>query len=313
MAQMAKTIAVPPKRKFNKRIFRANLVLYTMFLPVLVQFVIFHIIPMFGYIMAFQDYKMIEGMLGSPWAGLFNFNMMFTNPVFQRIILNTLKLSILGILVGFPMPILIAVLLNEVRNQQFKKLTQTSVFMPHFLNWTVVGTFVIMLFSEESGMVNTFIEMLGGQRSAFLYEESSWLVIYLGAGVWKGAGFGSVLYLAAMAGVSLDQYEAATLDGATRIQKTWYITLPSILPIIMIKLILSVESIMIVGFEQIYVMSNSAVKNSTNVIGLYSYNAIKEGRNFGVTTAMSFVEAGMGFIMMTIVNRLCRRTGNQLW
>ena len=313
MAQALNSIPIIKRKRFNKRIFRMNLVLYTMFVPVMVQFFIFHIIPMIGYIMAFQDYKMIEGISGSPWTGLYNFNMMFTNPVFRRIVFNTLKLSLLGIAVSFPMPIIIALLLNEVGNMGYKKLTQTAVFMPHFLNWTVVGTFVIMLFSEETGLVNTFIAALGGQRRAFLYNENSWLVIYLATGVWKGAGFGSVLYLAAIAGVSLDQYEAATLDGATRIQKTWYITLPSILPIIMIKLIMSVESVMNVGFEQIYVMTNGAVKNSTNVIGLYSYNSIKEGRNFGVTTAMNFVEAGMGFLMMVIVNRLCRPTGHQLW
>ncbi len=313
MSDAARTMPAVRKKTFNKRIFRMNLVLYTMFIPVLVQFFIFHIIPMMGYVMAFQDYKMVEGISGSPWTGLYNFQMMFTNPVFRRIVLNTLRLSVLSIAVSFPMPIIIALLLNEVRSMAYKKLTQTAVFMPHFLNWTVVGTFVVLLFSEETGLVNTVIEALGGTRRVFLYNERSWLIIYLATGVWKGAGFGSVLYLAAIAGVSLDQYEAATLDGASRIQKTWYITLPSILPIIMIKLIMSVESVMNVGFEQIYVMSNNAVKNSTNVIGLYSYNSIREGRNFGVTTAMNFVEAGMGFLMMVIVNRLCRRTGHQLW
>ncbi len=313
MSDAVKTMPAVRKITFNKRIFRMNLVLYTMFIPVLVQFFIFHIIPMMGYVMAFQDYKMIDGISGSPWTGLYNFHMMFTNPVFRRIVFNTLKLSLLGITVSFPMPIIIALLLNEVRSMAYKRITQTAVFMPHFLNWTVVGTFVIMLFSEDSGLVNKLIETFGGQRRAFLYNENSWLVIYLATGVWKGAGFGAVLYLAAIAGVSLDQYEAATLDGATRIQKTWYITLPSILPIIMIKLIMSVESVMNVGFEQIYVMTNGAVKNSTNVIGLYSYNSIKEGRNFGVTTAMNFVEAGMGFLMMVIVNRLCRSSGHQLW
>lgn len=301
------------KNRFNKRILRANLVLYTMFIPVLIQFAVFHIVPFIGYVMAFQDYKMIEGISGSPWVGLYNFSLMFTNSVFTRIILNTLKLSILGIIVGFPMPIIFALLLNEVRNQKFKKATQTAVFMPHFLNWTVVGAFVIMLFSEESGLINRFIELLGGSRTAYLYNESSWLVIFLATSVWKSSGFGAVLYLAAIAGVSVDQYEAATLDGASRIQKTWYITLPSILPIIMIKLIMSVEGIMGVGFEQIYVMSNNAVKNSANVIGLYSYDAIKQGRNFGITTAMNVVECTMGFLMMVIVNRLCKNTGNQLW
>lgn len=301
------------RSRFNKRILRANLVLYTMFIPVLIQFAVFHIVPFVGYIMAFQDYKMIEGISGSPWVGLYNFSLMFSNSVFRRIIGNTLKLSILGIIVGFPMPIIFALLLNEVRNQKFKKATQTAVFMPHFLNWTVVGAFVIMLFSEETGLINRFIELLGGSRTAYLYDESSWLVIFLATSVWKSSGFGAVLYLAAIAGVSVDQYEAATLDGASRIQKTWYITLPSILPIIMIKLIMSVEGIMGVGFEQIYVMSNNAVKNSSNVIGLYSYDAIKQGRNFGVTTAMNVVECTMGFLMMVIVNRLCRNTGNQLW
>ncbi len=302
-----------PVKKINKRILRANLVLYTMFIPVIIQFAIFHIVPFSGYIMAFQDYKMIKGISGSPWVGLYNFTLMFSNSVFRRVVLNTLKISILGIITGFPMPIIFALLLNEVTNQRYKKAIQTAVFMPHFLNWTVVGTFVVMIFSEETGLLNRFIEMLGGTRTAFLYDEKSWLVIFLGTGIWKSSGFGAVLYLAAIAGVSVDQYEAATLDGATRIQKTWYVTIPSILPIIMIKLIMSVEGIMGVGFEQIYVMSNGAVSNSSNVIGLFSYDSIKQGRNFGITTAMNVVECTMGFVMMVIVNRLCRNTGNQLW
>ena len=306
-------VVAKQKRRFDKQRLRANVVLYTMFIPVLIYFAIFRIVPMYGYLMAFQDYQMVEGISGSPWMGLYNITMMFGNPVFRRIVLNTLHLSIIGIVFGFPMPIIIALLLNEVSNAHFKKLTQTAVFMPHFLNWTVVGAFVTMLFSKESGLVNTAIVALGGESKAFLYSDSSWILIYALTGVWKGAGWGAVIYLAAISGVSIDQYEAATLDGATRVQKMWYITLPSILPVIMIKLIMTVESIMSVGFEQIYVMTNDSVKNISNVISLYSYKSIQSGRNFGVTTAMSLVEAAMGFIMMAFVNRMCRFTGNQLW
>lgn len=311
-AQGARMLGPAAKNQRARRL-RKNIPLYTMFIPVIVYFLVFKFLPMGGLVMAFQDFKLSTGITNSPYIGLTNFRIMLTNPIFRNILRNTFLISLGNLVISFPIPILMALMINEIKHNAYKSTVQTVVFMPHFLNWVIVGSFVVMLFSQESGVINEIIRRLGGQPIAFLYQPVSWFAIFFGSGIWKEAGWGAILYLAAMAGIAPELYESAVLDGASRFKRMLYITLPSILPVIIIRLILSVESVMQVGFEQMYVLSNSAVSSYTNVISLFSYNAVMQGRNFGITTAMGLVESLIGMLLMIVVNALARRTGNQLW
>lgn len=295
------------------RRWRKNRALLIMFLPVVIFFIVFRYMPILGNIIAFKQYNLMQGITGSPWIGLDNFHTLFSNPQTIHIIRNTLILSVLNTLIGFPFPILVAIMLNEVRGVLFKKSVQTLLYLPHFFSWVIIGGIIVTLFGSQAGIINTALHYLTGQEYRFLYEVQSWLTIFFGSAVWKEAGFGAIIYLAAITSIDPNLYEAASIDGAGKFKQIWTITIPSIMPTAVIMLILSMGRIMDVGFDQIYNLQNAAVSDISSVISTYLYTVGIQSGMYSLTTAMGLFESVVAIIFVVGSNMLARRFGNSLW
>ncbi|WP_439116417.1 ABC transporter permease [Paenibacillus antri] len=298
---------------WRNRAFRQNVPLWTMFLPVVAFYLIFKYTPMFGLIIAFKNYTFYEGILGSQWVGLDNFDNLFTQAQSVQIIRNTLMLSVLTVFVGFPFPILLAILLNEVRRAWFKRMIQTLVYLPHFFSWVVVGGIVVTLFSQ-SGIVNGLsTRLFGGEPFAYLYSEWAWISIFLGSGIWKEAGFSAIIYLAALTVIEPSLYEAASIDGAGKWRQMWHVTLPGLSSTIVVMLILAMGRVMEVGFDQVYVLQNPIVSNVSEVISTFIYTAGLQGGQFSLTAALGLFESLVGFVLVVLTNAVAKRFNKQLW
>lgn len=298
---------------FYNRRFRNNIPLFIMFIPIIVYFLVFKYTPMVGLVIAFKNYNFTDGIWGSAWVALDNFKLLFTNPNMVSILRNTLMLSILQLVLGFPFPILVAIMINEIRSSWFKKGVQTAVFLPHFLNWVIVGGIIMTIFAQENGIINYVVKLLFGDTFPFLYDAGSWLTIFIASGIWKGAGWGAIIYLAALSAVDKSLYEAAGLDGASRLKQIWHISLPSIQPVIFIILILSIGNIMEVGFDQVYVLQNPVVSNISEVISTWNYKVGINGGRFSLATALGFFESIVGLVLVLGANGIARRFNNGLW
>ncbi len=297
----------------SRRRWKQNIPWLIMFAPVAVYFILFKYIPIGGLVIAFKNYHFLHGVWGSEWVGFKNFAMLFTDPATVHTIRNTLLISVLSMAVGFPFPIILAILFNEIRMMWFRKSLQTLLYLPHFLSWVIVGGMVITLFSQETGIINSIWEKLTGRTYPFMYQEPSWLAIFLGAGVWKEAGFGAIIYLAALGNIDPHLYEAANLDGANKLRRIWHITLPGIMPVIVLMLILGMGRVMEVGFDQVYMLQNPVVSNIAEVISTYIYRMGLQGAQFSITTAMGMFEAVIGLILVMISNGIARRFNQSLW
>lgn len=296
----------------NKKRLKANIPLYLLFAPAIVYYILFKYVPMGGLVIAFKDYNFFDGILGSPWVGLENFRLMLDNPMIFQIIRNTFMLSFLVILTGFAPPIILAILLNEAKNALFRRGVQTFVYLPHFLNWVIVGGFVVTIFAN-GGVVNKVIEALGGQEVPFLYEVKSWIVIFLSSGIWKDAGYGAIIYLAALSGIDPALYEAAALDGASKWRQMWHITLPGIRPTIVIILILSMGKVMDVGFDQIYNLQNSIVSDYSTVISTYTYEVGIRKSQFSITAALGLFDSLLALTFVLTANKLAKKFDQNLF
>ncbi|MDQ8734673.1 ABC transporter permease subunit [Paenibacillus sp. LHD-38] len=284
-----------------------------MFLPGLLFYIIFKYAPMGGIIIAFKDFNLRDGIFGSPWVGMDNFMQLFNQAQSLQIIRNSFMISILGIVVGFPVPIILAIMLNEVRKMWFKRVVQTFVYLPHFLSWVIVGGIVLSLFALESGTINRWLEGFLGEPYPFMYEKVSWLIIYLGSGIWKEMGFAAIIYLAALAGIDPHLYEAGSIDGANKWQQMRHITIPGISTTIILLLILSVGKVMDVGFDQIYNLQNAVVSDVANVISLYIYQiGILRGQ-YSLTAAMGIFENLVGLVLILSANYFARKFNQGLW
>jgi putative aldouronate transport system permease protein len=301
------------KSSHARRRFKQNIPLLIMFVPVLAFFLIFKYIPVLGNIIAFKDYNLMEGIWNSPWVGLKHFNALFTQPQTFTIIRNTVMLSLLSIFVSFPFPIIIAILLNEVRLMRFKKVVQTMIYLPHFFSWVIVGGIVVTMFSQQSGIVNKLVERMTGETIAFLYQEHSWIAIFLGSGIWKEAGWGAIIYLATLTSIDPHLYEAANIDGATKWKQIWHVTLPGIRSTIILMFVLSMGNVMEVGFDHVYTLQNAAVSDVANVISTYIFAVGVQGGQFSLTTAMGLFESMVGFIFVVLANQIARKFDQGLW
>ncbi|WP_245864699.1 ABC transporter permease [Paenibacillus donghaensis] len=284
-----------------------------MFVPVLLFYLIFRYAPIGGLVIAFKDYNFYDGILNSPWVGFHYFDVLFQDARTLEIIRNTLVLSLLSLLVGFPIPIILAIMLNEVRNMAFKRTVQTIVYMPHFLSWVIIAMLVSTAFAMENGMVNRIVEGITGQAYPFMYEKMSWVAIFIGSGVWKDMGFNAIIYLAALAGINPSLYEAAGMDGASKMRQIWHITLPGIRPTIILLMILSMGRVMEVGFDQVFMLQNSNVNQIADVISTYIYRIGLQGAQFSLTTAMGLFESLVAFILVFSANYIARKFGEGLW
>lgn len=305
--------SVPLARAAAVSRFKRNLPLTLMFIPVVAFFLLFRYLPMLGNIIAFKNYNFIDGIIGSPWIGLDNFRTIFSNPQTLTMIRNTFILSLLHIVTSFPFPIIIAIMLNEARRVWFKKSMQTLLYLPHFFSWVIVGGIAVTLFGSQAGVINKLIEHFGGESISFLYQQGSWMAIFLGSSIWKEAGFGAIIYLAAIGSIDPYLYEAASIDGAGKLKQIWNITLPGLLPIMTLMLILSMGSVMDVGFDQIYNMQNAVVADVASVISTYIYTVGIQNGLYSVTTAMGLFESLIGLFLVIGTNALAKRFNQSLW
>lgn len=275
---------------------------YIMLLPAIVFFLIFSYIPMSGIVIAFKDYNFLDGIMGSPWAGLKHINRFLTNGDFWVVFKNTLYLSFLRLLFGFPAPIIFALLLNEITSQRFKKLTQTISYLPHFISWVVISGILFNMFSSD-GMINNIIVSMGGQPVGFLSSESIFRQFLVGTAIWKELGWGAIIYLAALSTIDTEMYEAAYIDGANRWQRLVYITLPSISSVISTMFVLSFANFLSVGFDQILVLINPAVSGVAEIIDYYIYRVgITQVNNYSYATAVGLFKSVICLVLVVITN-----------
>ncbi len=298
---------------FKTRKFKKSIPLFIMFIPVIIFYICTKYLPMFGIIMAFQNYNIGKGIFGSDFVGFKYFELIFSNKATLNVIKNTLVLGLTRFAIGMPFPILIALMLNEIRHARYKKLLQTLIYLPHFLSWTIVGGMVITLFSQETGFINTVYEAITGNTFPFLYRPGSWTAIYFGTGVWKETGFAAIIYLAALTGVDPELYDAAAIDGASKIRQMLHVTIPAITPTIIVNMILSIGGAVNVGFDQIYVLTNPTVNNISDVVSTYVYRVGLQQMQFSLTSAMGLFQSVLGMIMVVMTNRLAKKVDYNLW
>ncbi|WP_244364357.1 ABC transporter permease [Paenibacillus cellulositrophicus] len=290
-------------------------VLYFMLLPGIVYFIIFHYIPMYGVTLAFKDFIIKEGILGSPWVGSKHFEKAFTDPSFYQILKNTLLISIYKLIFGFPVPIIFAILVNEVSSLRFRKAVQTASYLPHFISWVVMGGIFIMIFSFD-GPINELIKLFGGNPVLFMADERYFRSLLVITDIFKGFGWGSIIYFAAISGIDPQLYEAAVIDGAGRWKRTTMITLPMLVPVMAIMLILSMSNILDAGFDQIFNMYNPSVLNVSDIIDTYVYRKGLVEMQYSYSSAVGLFKSVIALILVLVVNRIVRTVGGReyaLW
>lgn len=285
-----------------------------MFLPCLIYYIIFQYIPIYGLTLAFKDFRILDGIMASPWAGLKYFALAFTNDGFWLVLKNTLVISGLKLIFNFPAPIILALLLNEVRSLRFKKTVQTITYMPHFLSWVVLSGIVINFLSPSSGPINMLLASMGIKPVYFVGSKDWFRQVLVVSSMWKEVGWGTIVYLAALAAVNSELYEAAVLDGAGRLKQTIHITLPAISPVIVIMFIFAVGGIVNDDFDQIYNLYNPAVYNVADVLSTYVYRAGLENMQYSFATAVGLFKNVVAFILIIITNYISKRYSDYgLW
>jgi len=293
---------------------RRHYILYLMVLPGVLYFFIFRYFPMYGAIIAFKDYRVLEGFTGSPWAGIKHFRTIFNSPNFYNVLTNTLLISIYKLIFGLPVDIGVALMLNEVRISWFKRGVQTITYLPHFLSWVVVFGVLLVTLSPATGLLNKAIVALGGQPINFLADPRYFRSVLVGSDIWKDVGWGAIIYLAALAGISPSLYEAAAVDGATRWHRIRHITLPSIVPVIALVTLLRIGNLLSAGFEQVFVLYNPAVYGVADIIDTWVYRQGIQGFQFSVSAAVGLFKGVVGMILLVSANTLSKRfAGVGLW
>ncbi|MBD2846979.1 sugar ABC transporter permease [Paenibacillus sp. IB182496] len=293
---------------------RRDWILLLIALPPILYYVIFHYIPMYGILIAFKDFRPIEGILGSPWAGFKYFEQFFNSIYFWRLIRNTLLLSLYSLLWGFSMPILFAVLLSELRNPWFKKTVQTASYLPHFISIAVVAGMIVTFTSPVDGLINQLLGLLGIAPINFLAEAGWFRTIFVSSNIWQSFGWESIIYIAAIAGINPHLYEAAEMDGARRWQKIRHITLPGIAPTIVILLILNIGNLMSVGFEKVLLLYNPATYETADIIGTFVYRRGIQNAEFSYGAAISLFNNVINIALLLIANYTSRKTSEtSLW
>ena len=293
---------------------RKNWDLYILLIPGLLFLLIFKYAPMYGVTIAFQDFNIFKGISGSEWVGLANFKKLIYSDEFYRVFFNTLIISLYKIVINFPMPIIIALLLNEVNCMVYKKTVQTIIYMPHFLSWIIVGGIFTTILSPSSGLVNQLIKALGGESISFMMSNDWFRSILVLSAAWKEVGWGAIIYIAAIAGIDQDIYEAASIDGAGRVRKMISITLPGLSPTIILMLILRLGSVLEAGTEQILTMYNSVVYETGDVIGTYVYRMGLGKMEYSFSTAVGLFNSVVGFILIALGNFTSRKLlGKSIW
>ena len=305
-----------PKKTLWERIkkdVQINHTFYVMLIPLLAFYLIFHYYPMYGAQIAFKNFSIGKGIEGSPWVGMKHFNQFFKSIYFERLLTNTLLINIYDIVLGFPLPIILALLLNEVRSSGYKRTIQTVTYLPHFIS-TVVLCSLVREFTARTGLINDIITMFGGERIVFLSKPEWYRTVFVGSGIWRECGWNSIIYMAALSAIDVEQYEAARIDGANRLQQMWYITLPALLSTIVIMLIMRFGKIMNVGAEKTLLLYNPSTYKTADVIASYVYRKGIIDGNYSFSTAVGLFNSVINFIMLLSVNKISNKlTGSGLF
>lgn len=308
-------ISIPTESRFKaaKKNFSKNWQLYTFLAPALIFFFIFHYIPMYGVQIAFKDFYATMGIMGSPWIGFEHFERFFNSYYFWRLLKNTLILSLYELLL-FPIPIIFALMLNEMKNGAYKKWSQTLTYAPHFLSVVVVIGMIVAFLDPITGLVNNVIVGLGGESIPFLTSPSWFRHIFVWSGQWQSLGWGTIIYLAALAGVNPELLEAAKVDGASRFQRIIHINIPSILPTVVILFILNIGNFMAIGFEKVLLLQNSLNSETSDIIQTFVYETgLLEGQ-YSFAAAVGLFDSVINIILLVTINQIARKTSeNSLW
>lgn len=292
---------------------KRNRSLYLLMLPVLLFFIFFHYKPMYGALIAFQDYNPRKGIWGSDWVGFAQFIRFFQSPYFWRLLRNTIMLSVYGIIFGFPAPIILALLLNELKTKKFKKAVQSITYLPHFISLVVV-TGIIKDFTQSTGLINDIVVLLGGARSSLIQNPDLYRAIYIVSDIWQQVGWGSIIYLSALAGVDQQLYEAASIDGAGKWKQMIHVTLPGITPTIVIMLIMRMGQLLGTGYEKTILLYNEATYETADVIASYIYRVGILERNWSYSTAIGLFNSGINLLLLIITNKVSRKVSEtSLW
>ena len=287
--------------------------LWLLLLPGIIWYLIFAYGPMYGLIISFKDFSPFKGIVKSPWVGFMWFEQFFKSQFFWRLIKNTLLLNIYNIIFGFPIPIILAFMLNEVQHNWYKRIAQTISYLPHFVS-TVIVIGMLVNFVSPTGIINSMIKSLGGETVHFMVKPQWFRPLYIITGIWQSAGWSSIIYIAALSGIDPQLYEAAIVDGANKIKQIWYVSLPGIMPTILIMLILALGSILSIGYEKIILMYNTATYETADVINTYVYRRGVVGGEYSFGTAVGLFQSIINFIFIVIANKISRKVSEvSLW
>lgn len=285
--------------------------LYLMLVPVMAYYIVFKYVPMYGVVIAFKDYNVFKGVMGSRWVGLDIFRKVFANKNFWNAIRNTLVLNLLTLAVNFPLTIVVSLMLNEVLSTRFKKAAQSVLYLPHFISWVVVAGIATNMFTQREGTINNMLNSLGIASVPFLSEKGWWVFTYVVCNVWKEIGWGTIIYLAALTGVDESLYEAAYLDGATKLQRLLYITIPSIKSVIVTMLILQISKMMSIGLDAPLLLGNDKVMGVSEVISTYIYRIGIENAKYSESTAIGLFQSLINIVVLLLADRFAKAIGEE--
>jgi putative aldouronate transport system permease protein len=315
---MSKAIsqAHPQVRKKDLRVrFKNSIPIYLLILPSTLLILVFHYLPIFGIAIAFQDYSVYKGVFGSTWAGFKYFERFLSDPNYWRVMRNTLIINIYDIIFSFPIPIIFALLLNELRSNKLKRVAQTISYLPHFISWVIVAGIFVTILSPSAGVVNMVIKnVFKAEPVHFLVKPQYFRTILIFAGTWKGFGMSAVYYIAALSSIDTELYAAASIDGAGRLRQTWHITLPGLRLMIVVLLIIKIGGIISIGFEKVFLLYNPMLYDVGDVISTYTYRLGIEKHQYSLTSAIGLTQSAVNFILVYSANRLSRRVvGWSMW
>ena len=306
---------IKTKKQSLIRIIKWNWQFYVMLLPCLIYYVLFKYGPMYGIIIAFKDYNIQKGILGSSWANPFlkQIQYFFSSPYASTVIGNTLIISFLKVIFGMIPPVILAVLISECTSRRFRKLVQTASYLPHFLSWVIVYGIMIAFFSQSTGLINRWMTQLGFSSYPFLTNPSHFRAMIVGTDVWKGVGWSAIIYLAAIAGIDTTLYEAAIIDGCSKLKRIWYITLPLLRGTFILQLVLRVGSIMDAGFDQIYVIASTQVLSVSEILDTWVFKEGIQRMNYSLASAVGLLKSAIGLVLVLGTNKIARRWDEGLW
>lgn len=303
------------KSNHTLKLMKRNWLLYVFLLPALVYVIVFNYAPMYGIQIAFKNYSFSKGYMGSEWVGFKWFVKFFESVKFGELLKNTLTISIYSLVVGFPLPIIFALAMNNIKHLKWKKFVQTITYMPHFISMVVLVGMISIFFSPSDGIVNTLLSYVGGSGNTYFMGKAEYFPhMYVWSGVWQGIGWGSIIYMAALAGVDQELHEAAMVDGANKLKRVIHIDLPTILPTIIIMLILRCGSIMSVGYEKAYLMQNDLNITTSEIISTYTYKMGLLNKKYSYSTAIGMFNNVINFILLATVNKISKKLSDtSLW